>query len=226
MFSAPFSRPIRPPFGPGTSSVAAAPSWWLPTGITAANCICSYAPKGAADLAASYINLNNPGTGNAAPGVAPTWDATSGWIFNGSSQYLKTPAINQATGFIAIRFSNRTSANWLTGHFLGANDRFYLYPRTGDVVYYIGAVAEAKGAAMTAGNLMLGYSGGYRDGVSVGLTVGSPESSIKIHDIGGAGNNGAAPGLYCAAYVQAYAAYSTQLSQAQVTELYTAMAAL
>ena len=32
----------------------------------------AYQPKGAASLAASYFNLANPGTYNAAPGTAPS----------------------------------------------------------------------------------------------------------------------------------------------------------
>ena len=73
--------------GVGKQTSAAVP-WWLSGGISAANCIAAYQPKGAADLAASYVNLANPGTYNAAPGVAPTWAAADGWTFGGTNYLL------------------------------------------------------------------------------------------------------------------------------------------
>jgi hypothetical protein len=51
--------------------------------------IAAYQPKGAASLAASYVNLANPGTYNAAPGVAPSFDAATGWGFT-TTQFLIT----------------------------------------------------------------------------------------------------------------------------------------
>ena len=47
----------------------------------------AYEPKGAASLAASYVDLSGNGN-DAAPGVAPT--LSSGWVFNGGTQYLTT----------------------------------------------------------------------------------------------------------------------------------------
>ncbi len=72
----------------GVGKQTSAAAWWLSGGISAANCIAAYQPKGAADLAASYVNLANPGTYNAAPGVAPTWAAADGWTFGGTNYLL------------------------------------------------------------------------------------------------------------------------------------------
>ncbi len=47
---------------------AAASTWWDNNGAIS-GCVAAYQPKGAADLAASYVNLANSGTYNAAPGV-------------------------------------------------------------------------------------------------------------------------------------------------------------
>ena len=58
-------------------SAAAAAGWWVVVGKT---CIAAYQPKGAASLAASYVNLQQPGTYDAAPGVAPTWAAGGGML--------------------------------------------------------------------------------------------------------------------------------------------------
>ena len=83
---------------------AAAADWWLAGG--APTPIAVYQPKGAASLAASYVNLANPGTYDAAPGTAPTLDA-SGLVFNGTNQYLTTgitPGTDQSWSMLA-RFS-------------------------------------------------------------------------------------------------------------------------
>ena len=73
------------------------PAWWQVAGKT---CVAAYQPKGAASLAASYVNLANPGTYDAAPGVAPTLTA-DGWTFDGTTQYLTT-GIVPGTGWTMI----------------------------------------------------------------------------------------------------------------------------
>lgn len=89
------------------SAAAAAASWWLAGGIDPANCIAAYRAKGAASLAASYDNLAAPGNGLAdgtydlTLGVAPTFDAATGWTFNGSTQWLTTAANSPIAGAAA-----------------------------------------------------------------------------------------------------------------------------
>lgn len=99
-FDATFGRVFSPTFQPKSqASAAASVSWWLSGGISAANCKAAYQPKGAADIASSYINLNNPGTNNVANGNAPTFNTAVGWTFDGTSDYLVTglvPASDQS----------------------------------------------------------------------------------------------------------------------------------
>jgi len=115
-FSPVFSRPFPPTFDRRN----AAGAWWNLFGaIPNANVVAAYQPKDAANLAASYVNLVTPGTYDAAPGTAPTWDATSGWIFNGSTQYLTTgitPVIDQSYSAI-VRFTDATGGpgDWIFG---------------------------------------------------------------------------------------------------------------
>lgn len=87
--------------GRGAGSAA---NWWEAGGAT--NCVAAYQPKGAASLAASYVNLANPGVFDAAPGVAPTWDAATGWSFNGSTQYLRSGVPGSAAVSFLMRFSD------------------------------------------------------------------------------------------------------------------------
>ena len=90
---------------------AAAVPWWLTGGISAANCIAAYQPKGAADYAASKVNLAKPGTYDAADGTAyPTWSAAAGWIA-ATTGYLTTGitvSTNTSWSFIA-RYAGATS---------------------------------------------------------------------------------------------------------------------
>jgi len=109
------------------AGVAAVNDWWTVAGKT---CVAAYQPKGAASLAASYINLANPGTNNAAPGTAPDWDSTNGWKFNGSDDYLTTGLGPRATWSVLLQFSNMSSNNStyrdMLGYWNGGSDCFIL----------------------------------------------------------------------------------------------------
>ena len=139
-----------PILGSGLMTHRAASGWWLSGGISAANCKAAYAPKGAASLVASYSNLNAPGTNDAAPGTAPTWDATNGWIFNGTNQYLTTGIVPAAGYSMIVRFSNLTSDGYLAGTQQTAAPRFFqLLPRaTGNIWIY--GDASKSGAGSTS----------------------------------------------------------------------------
>lgn len=67
--------------------------WYLTDGLTAADVVCAYQPKGAVSQAESYKNIANPGTNDAAIINAPVWLADKGWVFNGGDQYLKVSNI-------------------------------------------------------------------------------------------------------------------------------------
>lgn len=66
-------------------------TWWTAGGAT--GCVAAYQPIGAASLAASYVNLANPGTYDLAVGggaSAPAFDAATGWGFDGTNRWLAT----------------------------------------------------------------------------------------------------------------------------------------
>lgn len=67
-----------------------ASGWWDDSGAIS-GCVAAYQAIGAASLAASYSNLQNPGTTDAVVGVAPSFASATGWSFNGSTQYLYCP---------------------------------------------------------------------------------------------------------------------------------------
>lgn len=63
--------------------------WYLAGGISAANCLAAYQPKGAASYAVSKVNLASPGTRNLSDGATPpNWDATNGWTAGAGASLL------------------------------------------------------------------------------------------------------------------------------------------
>lgn len=213
--------------GLGRSSVQAAEaSWWLSGGVAAANAIAVYQPKGAASLAASYTNLANPGTYDAAPGTAPTFDAATGWTFTAaSSQYLTTGVTPAADGTWSVlaRFSD-AGINQMVFGGQGGSGQFYLWLRADNKVEYgnIGYVTLAP--RQSEG--VLGFAGktAYRNGSNVG-TIGASSGAQRVIFIA-AYNNAGSPVLPLNGKVQALAIYNTTLTSTQVGLISAAMAAL
>lgn len=211
--------------------------WWLSGGIAAANCVAAYQPKGAADYAASLVNLANSGTYDAANGTAyPTWDGTSGWKFaSASSQYLTTgvvPLGNQ-TWSAVVRFSNN-STNY--GSLFGcrdvpANCSFYIAP-----LYAFNKRAYGYGGYNTpliiAGNKASGVIGiagntGFVDGsTEAGTITATGSAGMPTIIIGGNKYSNGEYKDFSTAYIQAIAFYNAIITTDQITALTTAMAAL
>ena len=214
--------------GVGKQTSAAVP-WWLSGGISAANCIAAYQPKGAADLAASYVNLANPGTYNAAPGVAPTWDAVNGWVFNGASQYLVSGIIAAAGYSMIVQFSGvvENKVNKLCGcNAPGSKSRFLISTNINlnNITYQYGHDAKLVIPSTASGCLAITPAAGYRNGISEttfsGLWTGT---GIEIH-IGATKEDAGV--IYGQSNIQALAIYNTTLTAPQVAALTAAMTAL
>ena len=224
-FVSPFQSPFVNPF---PSQVSAAASWWLSGGIAAANCVAAYAPKGAASLAASYSNLANPGTYDAAPGAAPDWDVTNGWKFNGSSHHLTTGIVQSSTAFSVIcRFNNVTSGAWLFGHGKASNNsRFAIAPKLSNKIYYCldgsGSTWIIVNTLITSGVLAIAGTKAYRDGVQETGTMTPVLDDTYGFFIGAINSNGSATSRI-AAYVQAISFYDVTLTSTQIGALTTAI---
>lgn len=202
--------------------------WWLTAGVTAANVLVAYQAKGAASLAASYVNLNSPGTNDANPVVAPTWDATNGWIFNGSTQYLDSGVLPTATTSALIQFTNGflNTSLALFGSYSGNNTtRFTIW---GDIgggnSEYEHADALAVAGTKASGNMGIAAQQGYYNGVANGGTIpgtwsGTATITVQIGRV----NSGPYYGQFnCTAFVL----YSITLSAGQMLAIANAMAAL
>ncbi len=202
-------------------------NWWEVAGQTV---VAAYQPIGAINLATSYINLSNPGTFNAAPGVAPTWDAADGWAFNGSTQFLTTGinAVYNRIWSMIIRFSGAgTSAvNRCIGGASATSSfgRFYMLTSksaTDDHEYAAGnatatlstGVRLASGVQTITGSH--GYLDGFDEGQIPGSTYGTPGPAIYL----GARDAVGSADLFFDGKIQAVAIYSTQLMQDDVLNL-------
>ena len=217
----------------GHSGGAAAVPWWLYGGVSAANAWAVYQPIGAASLAASYVNLANPGTYDAAPGTAPSFDTATGWTFSAASrQYLTTgytPANDQTCSMI-IRYTDAaTTGGILAGVQMSMGTAFFgIQPlRTGSVVgYFSGSTALTISPSLANGVLAIAGNRAYRNGSQETGTmpVGSGTFKTPIY-IGRMSGNESYP-YYLSCKIQAIAIYNTTLSAAQVAAISSAMAAL
>ena len=218
---------IGGPLGSGRGGAAA---WYLAGGVSAANCVAAYQPKGAASLAASYTNLANPGTYNLEKyGTDITWDNTNGWGTNwASNRFLKTNIIPGEGGWSLIaRWSNGTTAysvavgnNVNSGYKLGLGSGPF---NAG--WFHNGGSLLATGGAVAAGVYAV-TDEPYRNGADVGTLSGAPGTPATPIVIGGAYNISTAVANVWAGYIQAVAIYNVTLSAAQVAAISTAMAAL
>lgn len=217
-----------PTTGAGPSApAAAAASWWLAGGISAASCVAAYQAKGAASLAASYVNLISPGVGNASVIVAPTWAAETGWTFDGISQALYSPKA-QSPMSLVVQFTACTNTGFITG--VGASSDVISLQGNGGVggVLYRNGSSVTAAPTMAAGNLAIclgaachGYRNGVLDGSPTAATVRSRYIGIGAR----VGNDTPTGNGFCAVTIVAWALYNIAID-AQVAAVVAAMAAL
>lgn len=208
--------------------------WYLSGGVAKSSCVAAYQPLGATSLAASYINLINPGTNDAFAGVAPSFNKLTGWTFNGTTQYLRTgivPDLNPNTWSAIIRFSDYSAdLGTLFGIRNGINQCFLIH---NDIIatHAVGYRKNSVGANYYAPEILngvLGFNGtkGYRNGVPDGAITVTNYVGNTLEIYIAARNMGGSAGTFLSGRVQAFAVYNTSLSDTQMLAISTAMAAL
>lgn len=210
-----------------------ASGWWDNDGAIT-GCVAAYCAIGAADLAASYVNLQNPGTNNAAPGVAPTFSAETGWTFNGSTQYLTTGVVPAAGYSAIVRFSGvgapSTNAPVLGSGSTGAANGFQMNPVAGalggtSAQYVYGNGFQTLAPQFTSGVIGITPNHDYINGGENGATGGTFSGSGQALYIGARNNSGTAD-RFLPGSIQAVAIYSTTLTTPEMATLTTLMNAL
>lgn len=207
--------------------------WYLSGGVSAANCVAAYQPKGAASYAASKINLAKPGTYDAVKVTNdPVLNTLDGWYgFNPLSTGI-TPK-NDQTWSMIIKFSGATEINdALAGsdNTLGEG-KFYLYPRRAaddDRLYGNGGFSAlgsrvADGVMAISGNKCY-YNGDLDGTVDTAWDVGARSILIGAKNID-AGTDGITANNEFVGFIQAIAIYDIPID-AYVSALTTAMNAI
>jgi len=203
-------------------------NWWLAGGVSATNAIAAYQAQAASSLSSSYINLANPGTYNAAPGVAPTWDTTNGWTFNGSSQYLTTGILPTSENWsMFVKFSNGASSGYTIpiGTRNDGGTNFHFFQHADGLTYYINSTALTT-SLITSGVLAFAGKSAYKNGIADGtISAGAltpPAQDIYI----GSGHRAAGPIFYYSGKIQAAAVYNSTLTSTQVAAVTNGMNAV
>lgn len=217
------------PYPPIPSIPAITGDWYDPFGDIGAHCLAAYTPKGAADLAASYLRTYGAG-GNAnldpvvvGVGVAPTWNATDGWIFNGTTQFLDTGVVPAVGYSMVVMFSNKTGAKTIAGCYK-AGARFEVTSNiTSSNTFYASGGVESTIVAPILSSGVLGIAGysGFKNGLKETIAVYPAWSDTTTLSVWVANRNGAAN--LTPVKVQAIAIYDSILTDEQMYGIYTAL---
>lgn len=202
---------------------------WQAGGAT--GCLQALIPKGAASLAASYLNQVSPGTLDAYTGVAPSFAAATGWTFNGSTQYLLT-GITPAQGYTAlVRIASVGNNGYAFGTRTGTSGRFSIQPYNAlhVVQYESGDFLSASPEQTTDAILIVSGQKGYRyvggslttETGTIGAWTGPASYEITL----GARNVSGTPGGFGALAVLAYLIYPNTSNILNNTTIIGAVAA-
>jgi len=218
-FSSTFGRVLSPTFQP--KSQAAVGGWWLAGGIAAANCIAAYQPKGAADYAASKVNLTGNATYDATEVVAPGWSSDSGWEFDNTSEGfdIGLTGLSPLSTSVIIRYWRPTSGIYGRAILLaGTNLRYYVL--TDNMCFWGSANYQTNTGG---GGDLIGAIAGYKAYMNGSFTDDldtSKTGTMTATKIGQTYSDGTAVNLY------AMAIYNAALTAQNISDLTTAMNAL
>jgi hypothetical protein len=195
--------------------------------------VAAYQPIGAASLAASYVNLANPGVNDAAPGVAPTWASGTGWTGDGLTTRLDSGVVATTTTTMIVRVSGVTwdARRSPAGDISAGTGRFFDMRSDGISGDYYGLVGSET-LTMTLngdGHGVMAICGDGRSfwngspGTTGAAMIGNASLPIALlcRRVGAATYN-----QYINYSIQAVAIYSTSLTASQVSAVSAAMAAL
>ncbi|MEI6462589.1 MAG: LamG-like jellyroll fold domain-containing protein [bacterium] len=197
-------------------------NWWTAGGASGA--VGAYQAVGASSLANSYVNKANPGTNDlTAGGAAPAWTSTAGWTFNG--QYLNTGIIPSSNWSMIINYNNVANGDaYLAGEYVGGTTSFAIAPnKNGQTqVWFFNGGSLASSPMQTAGNLAMGGSTPYKNGLPVGIIGSWSGTALYPIDIGGL-NQAGTHTSFISANIQSIAIYNMVLSASQIAAITGAM---
>lgn len=225
MILQPSSQLFFPPggvrVGEGRGGGAALPRYLAGGAIDVANVIAAYEPRGAASLAASYVNLANPGTYDLTLGVVPDWWIGEGYYFNSAVQYLKTGIQPKSGWSMFLRYTNaQDNHGWMIGTGNGTGKYFLIGPGlTADKVSYYNGTELAIATKLPAGRLGIAGTKAYRNGVAEAGTMSGTPGDIPNEIYMGGWNTGTQATNWNSHVLVAAYIYNTILTPEQVTAL-------
>jgi hypothetical protein len=203
-------------------------AWWAAGGCGAA-CVRAYRVKGAGSLANSYINLVNPGTGDAAPGNAPTFNNATGWIFS-TDKYLKTGltiADTNVSAFV-LHYGAASQAGYIFG-FISDKTFGLSFPfNNDDSLDYFNAGSRRESVTDGFTNGVFGIAGkkGFLNGTPLATAISAGTYTTPLETYIGCQNSSGTPGNFYNKTVGAICFYNTAITDTQAAAVSAAMAAL
>jgi hypothetical protein len=232
-FGSVFGRTFSPTFQPSSQAAVAGGGWWDLSG-TITSCVAAYQPKGAASYAASLVDLSGNGN-NAAEGTSPSWASETGWDFSGDAQLLVPYTGNIGAVIVFAKAAGAGGGDY--GNYFNLNHAYTALIQinsnyVGNSINY-----DWDGTLLSnyfGGNIKVDHTVGMNlvagtrvDTYFNGTDVGNIAKTAAINSDGLViGNRYAAPSRYFGGYIYAIAFYSTGLTDTQMGNLHTAIAAL
>jgi hypothetical protein len=207
---------------------AAGGGWWDDFGAIGC-CVGAWAGRGAANYAASLLDLSGNGNNlTEIGGGPPAWNAVQGWFnFVALNRCLDTGIIPASGWSLLIQYANAPVNNSFNiGQKDHGNTWFAISPnRAAGVVYCSGGIVTVA-PGLATGNLGIAGQQGYRNGAADGAPTpawaGPTTQSVYI----GAFNNNGAAASWSAADIWAASLYNCILTAPQMLAVATGMAAL
>lgn len=210
------------------SRPAAGGAWWEVAGQT---CVAAYQAIGAASLEASYVNLANPGTYDLTTTAAPSWDASTGWTFDGATTFLNTgytPSVTQARALIVRYTKTGTGRRAVMGGGNPDGPRFAVFASYyySDRPHYANtSIGSGASGSTSGGVLAVSGSVGYLNGAVDKTGIEFSAKSVAAVQLG-CNMWHATREHYLTGTIAAAALYSGDVGETAIAALSAAMAAL
>lgn len=216
-------RSVSSPLAVG---VSAGDRWWLSGGVTVPVHFV-YVPYGAASLAASKVNLDNPGTNDAYGAAFPNWSALRGWYndISGTDRYAQSGVAVANNQTYIVKYANYqpSRTDIVVGARTSGTNGMFIEPNagTGSIGYAYGGVRIGSATPVSAALAIAGKSV-YKDGLSDGADIpaGTITSTVEVWVM--TLNDNGSPLLSLIGDLYYAIAYDGVLTPAQIAAVYAA----
>ena len=206
--------------------------WWLAGGITPANCVVAWQPKGATSLSASKINLANPGTYDlidAGGTTIPSFSPSIGWSFDGQDDYLYStviPNLNYTWSMLVSCSDVNTDSKAVVGVGGAGIFCFYILRSSATKWQFAHKKYTEPLSTLTGGIFAISGTNGFINGGSKFAMSTSGWDGVARAVYVGALNADNTPTYFGKSKVHAISIYNVTITDTQVAAVTNAMQAL